>query len=68
MYIIRFVAHCPAEQAEVLSEALEHAERVIEEHISLRLLELFGGVIVDDISVEYVPFQDTGGDLFPFAA
>lgn len=68
MYTIRFVASCPAEQAEVLSDALEHAERVIEEHISLRLLELFGGVIVEHVSVEYVSPPDESGDLFSFAA
>ena len=68
MYTIRFVAHCPAGNAEVLSDALEHTARVIEESISLRLLEFFEAVIVDDVTVEYEPPQDMCGDLLSPAA
>ena len=58
MYTIRIVIRSFGEHAEVLPEELEIAECVIEERISLLLLELLGTVIVDYIIVEYVPPQN----------
>ncbi len=55
MYIIRVVAYCPDERTEILPDSPDSAECVVEESISLRLLELFGNVYVDSVEVEYLP-------------
>lgn len=55
MYTIRIAVRCPAVCAEVLPGDLESAARVIEERMSLLLLEIFTTVLVDAVSVVYDP-------------
>ena len=51
MYLVRIVIHCSGNYSEVLPDSLESAERSIEEHVSLLLVELFGNVLVDEVTV-----------------
>ncbi len=68
MYTIRIIVHCPDEHAEVLPGSLEDAAYAIEESIGLLLLELFGTVLVDKVSVTYSPSEDVRDDILPPAA
>ena len=53
MYTIFIQVRCPQRHAEMLPDNLEQAEVVVEAQVSLALLELFGAVIVEDVSIIY---------------
>jgi hypothetical protein len=55
MFTIHFIANCPEGQGEVDPESLDCAAYLIEEAIGLLLVELFGGVLVEEMSVTFSP-------------
>ena len=57
MYTIFIQVRCPQRHAEMLSDNLEQAEVVVEAQVSVALLELFGAVIVEDVSIIYIPAE-----------
>ncbi len=65
MYIIQVMLRCPDDQSEFHASLLDDAECIIEERISLALLELFGTVLVDCVNVQHSSLQDGRDDAFP---
>jgi len=61
MYTISIIACCPDEYAEVLPDALDCAACLVEEQVGLVLLELFGMVRIDVVSVTHSTSEDIGG-------
>jgi hypothetical protein len=57
MYIIHIWVRCPQQLAEILPDDLEQAAVVVEAQVSQALLELFGGVIVEDVSLRCIPAE-----------
>jgi hypothetical protein len=57
MYTIYIRVRCPQRCAEMLPDNLEQAEVVVEAQVSQALLELFGAVIVEDVSMTYIPTE-----------
>ena len=58
MFTVRFIANCPAGQGEVDPKSLDCAACLIEETVSLLLVELFGGVLVEEVSVTHTPLEN----------
>jgi hypothetical protein len=68
MFTIQIIANCPEGHGEVDPKSLEGAACMIEESISLLLVQLFGSVLVDKVSVTYSPQEEVRGDLVAPAA
>ena len=68
MYTIEFVASCPEGQSEVDPKLLEAAACLIEESVSLLLVQLFGSVLVEEVNVSFVPLEHARGNLLSPAA
>jgi hypothetical protein len=58
MYTIHIVVHSPDKYTEILADSLESAAYIVEEHISLALLEIFGSIFVDTVKVIYSSSED----------
>lgn len=68
MYTIEFIARCPEGQSEVDPKSLDGAACLIEESISLLLVQLFGSVFVEKVSVSFAPLENArGNELSPAA-
>jgi hypothetical protein len=57
MYTIHIYVHCPHQNNEMIPHNLELAEFVVESHVSLALLELFGEIIIENVSIAYTPTE-----------
>ncbi len=68
MYTIEFIARCPEGQCEVDPKLLDAATCLIEESISLLLVQLFGSVLVEKMAVVYSPLEDARGSTLSQAA
>jgi hypothetical protein len=68
MFTIQIIANCPQGHGEVDPKSLEGAECLIEESVSLLLVQLFGSVLVDRVSVTYSPLENARGNLLSPAA
>ena len=68
MYTLEFIARCPEGQCEVDPKLLDAATCLIEESISLLLVQLFGSVFVEKMSVVYSSQEDARGSTLSQAA
>lgn len=57
MYTIHILVRCSKCSTEILPEELEQAEFMVEVLVSQVLLELFGVVIVDNVTISFSPFE-----------
>jgi len=55
MFTVKIVVHCPDGLSEVLADSMETAALAVEDGVSQVLTELFGTVLVDTVTVSYVP-------------
>ncbi len=53
MCTIQIRVQCPDEFFEVVPNELEHAELTVEELVSQALVELFGTVLVEDVTIRF---------------
>lgn len=51
MCTIQICVHCPEQESEILFDEVETAELAIEDLISRALLELFGTVFVEGVTI-----------------
>jgi hypothetical protein len=63
MYTIQIAVRCSDEYTEVLRDEQDNAACLIEEGISLLLLQWFSTVLVDNVHIAYTPSEDVRGDL-----
>ena len=68
MYTIQIIANCPEGHGEVDPKSLEGAACLLEESVSLLLVQLFGSVLVDKVSVTYSPLENACGNSLSPAA
>ena len=68
MYTIEFIARCPEGQCEVDPKLLDAVTCLIEESISLLLVQLFGSVLVEKVNVSFAPLENARGNLLLPAA
>jgi hypothetical protein len=68
MFTIHIIANCPEGHGEVDPKSLDGAACLIEETMSLLLVELFGGVLVEEVSVTYSSLEDACGNTLSPAA
>lgn len=68
MYTIEFIARCPEGQFKVDPKSLDGAACLIEESVSLLLVQLFGSVLVEKVSVSFAPLENARGNLLLPAA
>lgn len=61
MYVIQILACCPDDGAEVAPCLLESASCLIEESISLLLVQLFSSVFIDSVNITYSPPEEVRG-------
>lgn len=68
MYTIQIFVRCPDEDAEIAPSQIESAACLIEESISLLLLQLFGVVLVDMVNITFSAHEESrGNQLTPVA-
>lgn len=66
---IRISIQCPDRLTEMPVNDLERAELVVEDSVSLLLMELFGGtILVDDVTVQHANSEYECGNHFPYCA
>lgn len=63
MYTIQIVVRCSDVHAEVYPDTPESVACLIEESISLLLVQLFDVVLVDTVNVVYSSSEDARGNL-----
>ena len=68
MFTVQFIASCPEGQGEVDPQSLDCAACLIEETMSFLLVQLFGCVLVEEVSVIYSPFEDACDNSLSSAA
>lgn len=68
MFTIQIIANCPEGHGEVDPKSLEGAACLIEESLSLLLVQLFGSVIVDRVNVTYSPLENARSNMLSPAA
>lgn len=57
MYTIQILVRCPHRYAEMSPQNIEQAEFVVESLVSLALLEIFSEVIVENVIMSYIPYE-----------
>jgi hypothetical protein len=58
MYFIQIRMQSDARFCEVLPDKIESIELIVEDLVSQTMKELFGTIIVDDVTVTFVPLDD----------